>query len=445
MALNIAIVGSGIAGLSAAWRLSQNHNVTLYEKKSQLGLGSEGIELATENGPLRVDVPPRVINMKHYPQLFNLLKAVGVDTYAIFQSPSFHHTNGSSYFSVISHTFNLPLIGKRTLSWPSLKLHNIGWLAKHGFTLLRWRRLLKTQSYQTLDNGITLETWLKQHNFSGTFANEFLYPIWSLMCSANQQELKAYPAKALAQIFHSFSGTSESRRIEGGTLALEKQLIKKVSAIRLDHTVLAIKKQGQGAKVITNKGHCLYDHVIIATEPGIAKHFLDENQSREKALLERVPYRLTDMVMHTDTQLLPKKKRNWSAINMMQSPSSNLWATLWMNKIETQALPFNVFQSWDPVPNIPEDELLARRTFHRTLLTPDSANAMAQLAALQASSLEKESTRHIWFAGSYLTEQVPLLEDGVRSAYTVTQLIEQTFNRNNADNRLENKDFKQTA
>lgn len=441
MALNIAIIGSGIAGLSAAWWLSENHNVTIYEKKSQLGLGSEGIEVETLNGPQRVDVPPRVINQQHYPQLFSLLRTAGVNTYAIFQSPSFHHADGSSYFSIASKTVNLPLFGKRTISWPNLKLHNITWLAKHGLTLLRWQRLLKSESYQTLDNSITLEAWLTQHNFSESFTNDFLYPVWSLMCSANPQELKQYPAKALAQIFHSFAGTSESRRIKGGTLELEKKLINAVNIIHLDHTVLSVTKNGLGAKVTTNKSQRLYDHVIIATEPGIAKHFLDDTLSREKALLNRVPYRLTDMVMHTDEQLMPKKKKNWSAINMVKGENQTLWATLWMNTIEAQDLPFNVFQSWDPVPDIPEDELLARRTFHRTLLTPDSADAMAQLSALQkADKQENEQPRHIWFAGSYLTEQVPLLEDGVRSAKLVVNMIEQQFS-----NKKTNSDIKKTA
>lgn len=441
MALNIAIVGSGIAGLSAACWLSENHNVTIYEKKSQLGLGSEGIEVETLNGPVRIDVPPRVINQQHYPQLFTLLRTANVETYAIFQSPSFHHSDGSSYFSIGSKTVNLPIIGKRTISWPNLKLHNITWLAKHGLTLLRWQRLLKSESYQTLDNSITLETWLNELNFSQSFADEFLYPIWSLMCSANPQELKQYPAKALAQIFHSFAGTSESRRIKGGTLELEKQLIKTVNTIHLDHTVLSVSKNGLGAKVTTNKSQRLYDHVIIATEPGIAKHFLDESLSHEKALLNRVPYRLTDMVMHTDENLMPNKKHNWSAINMVKGENQNLWATLWMNTIEAQDLPFNVFQSWDPVPDIPEDELLARRTFHRTLLTPDSANAMAQLTALQKTDTQENvAPRHIWFAGSYLTEQVPLLEDGVRSARVVTQLIEQQF-----ENSRKNRPIKKTA
>lgn len=433
MALNIAIVGSGIAGLSAAWWLAKNHNVTIYEKKSQLGLGSEGIEVETLNGPQRVDVPPRVINQKHYPQLFSLLQAAKVDTYAIFQQPSFHHANGLSYFSVASKTLNLPIFGKRTFSWPNFKFHNIPWLSKHGLTLLRWKRLLKSESYKNLDNSITLNMWLKQHKFSGAFANEFLFPIWSLMCSANQQELNQYPAKALAQIFHSFAGTSESRRIQGGTLELEKKLIKAVKDIKLDHTVLSVSKSGLGAKIFTNKSQQVYDHVIIATEPSIAKHFLDESLRNEKALLNRVPYRLTDMVMHTDSQLMPKKKQNWSAINMMKGENQELWATLWMNNIESKNLPFNIFQSWDPVANIPEDELLARRTFHRTLLTPDSAAAMAQLTELQT---QNQHDRHIWFAGSYLTEQVPLLEDGVRSAKMVSQLIEESHNLSSSQQEL---------
>jgi len=421
MSLNIAVIGSGIAGLTAASLLSKNHSVTIYEKKSQLGLGSEGILLDVKGEQIRVDVPPRVINEVHYPNLFQLLKENLVSTYPIYQQPNFSNANGQRVFSLWSGKTYLPFFGQRHITFPKLDWTNIKWLSQYGLQLIKWIRLLNSRTYEDLDLGVNLKSWLEQHKFSSTFIHDYLYSIWSLMCSANKTELDAYPARSMAQLFHHFSGFSCAHRIEGGTKSLEKELIKNVNNINLDAEVISVSPSFDGTFIITQKGKVQYDHVIIATEPSIANHLLSPDYKKEKELLAQVPYRSTEMVMHTDSSLMPKKKNDWTAVNMMQSKEKELWATVWMNPIEKTQLPFDLFQSWDPVHEIDETKVLARRQFHRSLLTPESAQAMESLISLQLT----DENRSLWFAGSYLTSQVPLLEDGVRSARQVFEKINQ--------------------
>jgi len=419
MGLKIAVIGSGIAGLTAAHELSQQHQVSLYEKKAELGLGSEGLMVATEQGSVRVDVPPRVFNALHYPHLFALLERLNVPTYPINQEPNFSGAQGQTYFSLWSGQYRLPFSSTRYFTLPKVTLHNLKWLLRFGPQLLRWMRLLTRREYETLSDDVTLRTWLQQRGFSDAFIREYLYPIWSLMCSANQQELNAYPAKPMAKLFHDFSGAAQAYRIAGGTRTLEHKLKQSIKNIYLNHGVQQLLPLPQGVQVVTEHSQHIYDHVVVATEPAIAKQFLGPELNKEQALLARVPYRLTEMVMHTDDKVMPRKRNLWSAVNMRHDNQGEPWATVWMNPIEQTVLPKNLFQSWDPLHDIAPERILARRQFHRTLLTPDSARAMTSLIALQNT----DSHRRVWFAGSYVTDQIPLLEDGVSSAQRVAQRI----------------------
>lgn len=171
MSLNIAVIGSGIAGLTAASLLSKNHSVTIYEKKSQLGLGSEGLLLDVKGQQIRVDVPPRVINEVHYPNLFQLLKENLVSTYPIYQQPNFSNEKGQRFFSLWSGKLNLPFMGQRYITFPKLDWTNIKWLARHGIELLKWIRLLNSKSYENLVRGqrvVNREERLNAYAYSKT-------------------------------------------------------------------------------------------------------------------------------------------------------------------------------------------------------------------------------------------------------------------------------------
>ncbi len=424
MGLKIAVIGSGIAGLTAAHELSQHHHVTLYEKKSELGLGSEGLMVDSAHGPVRVDVPPRVFNALHYPNLCALLDRLSVPTYPIKQEPNFTYPNGRTYFSLWSG--KLPFTSAGFFTLPKVNAHNLTWLIRFGPQLLRWMRILKQQQYAVVDDQTTLRPWLRERGFTDAFIREYLYPIWSLMCSANQQELDAYPAKPMAKLFHDFSGAAQAYRISGGTRTLEQKLKQPIKNIYLNHSVNQLVQVAQGVQVLTDHSQRIYDHVVVATEPKIAKQFLGPDLELEQSLLARVPYRLTEMVMHTDENVMPRKRRLWSAVNMRHDHNGEPWATVWMNPIEQAVLPENLFQSWDPLYDITPKRILARSQFHRTLLTPDSASAMTELMNLQNTG----SLRRVWFAGSYVTDQVPLLEDGVSSAQRVAQRINEISQAN---------------
>lgn len=424
MSLNIAIIGSGIAGLTAAQMLSEKHSVTVYEKKALLGLGSEGIELETDQGPTRIDVPPRVINQAHYPKLFQLLASNKIDTYPIYQQPCFCNTKNERVFSLWSGDIKLPLLSPIHLTLPHVNWTNIKWLAKHGRELLRWTRLLNSLEKEPLANPVSyssaLRPYLREKGFSNTFIEEYLYPIWALMCSATSSELNQYPAQPMLQLLKDFAGTSKTYRMKGGTKALEPQLIKNVKHIRLNAQVLSLKGHSDSITVVTSNSRQTYDHVIVATEPKIAQNFLSDEFETEKALLSKVPYRETQMVLHTDCSLMPNHQQHWSAVNLMLGKQNEPWASVWMNTIEQTQLPYNLFQTWDPQQPIQESKVIARRSFHRSLLTPESAQAMGQLRDLQAQS---DNYRNLWFAGAYLTDQVPLLEEGVSSAILVAEKI----------------------
>ena len=133
MGLDIAIVGSGIAGLATSWLLGDRHRVTLFEKSKTLGLGQKGYEVPTKNGVIRMDIPPRVTNKDHYSAFFNLLTKVGMETYVVKQVSSFSRLGGDSYLT--SQTWNNRLF---SLSLPRLNWGSLGWLKRYSRDLTKF-------------------------------------------------------------------------------------------------------------------------------------------------------------------------------------------------------------------------------------------------------------------------------------------------------------------
>lgn len=441
MTLRIAIVGSGIAGLSCAWKLAQPQvrnalqnrkvHISLFEKASTLGLGSQGIQL--ESMASRMDIPPRVINREHYPHLYHLLKETQTSTYDIQQSPRFLNNAHSEYLRFNTRS----LFGKeRTL--PALNKASIQWVLKHARMLKRWQSLIHSPDLSsTCLPHEDLGHWLDRHFFSSSFCSEWLYPIWALMCSCQTSHVRKFPALAMLELMKHFSGNTPTQRITGGTRALEKKLIQHVDEIHTHSEVVSLSNTQTSVQLTTRHNIAQsFDHIILATEPLHAAHLVKSIDSKLNQTLKKIPQQSTNMILHRDENLMPKNKRHWSVVNLYSfcepqkhsfgvgldtlNQPPRYWSNIWMNPIEqNQSLPFNVFQSWDPCIELDENKVLAHRSFTRTLATPESIDAIQHLKHDMAA----QPNRRVWLAGTYMGSGVPLLETAVESAEWLTQAI----------------------
>ena len=416
MALKIAVIGSGIAGLSAAWYLGKKHNVTLFEKADNLGLGQKSLEIATPNGHMKMDIPPRVTNRGHYKAFYNLLDEVGAEVYTVKQVASFNLLDGSNYLE--HRTWNNPWF---SLSLPSLKKNSLRWLLEYQKDLIRFYKILWIDKPKAIWQQQSIAEFLKIKGFKQGFVEGFLYPMWALICTCEYENIGKFPAQDMLDAFRSFTGSTQSLRLRGGTKALETLLVQRVQRFLLGVTVQGVEPKPKGCSVHTENEEHHFDHVIVATEPHIAARLVGENIRNEAELLRQFPVADTEMVVHTDTKLMPNNIASWSSVNLFWDKIQKRYsATLWMNRLEEQPLENQgIFQTWNPCQPISPEKILARRVFKRSLLTPESARARELL-----SSKMRQDSRHLWYVGAYLTSGIPLLENGVASSVEMYSNLE---------------------
>lgn len=418
----IAIVGSGISGLAAAWLLGDLCHVTLFERRPALGLGSEGLEVETSSGSVRVDIPPRVFNAGHYRAMTKLLSDIDMPTYEIFQQPDFSDQHGRPYLG-------FDTVGSGTQTRHRLRLHPRmwPWLGRHGAELYRWHRFLQRFDAASFDADETLAVALDRFGFSARFRDSFLYPMWTLMCTCRYDQLDAFPARPVLELARNFAGSHVTRRLKGGTRELENRLQKRVHVTELSRSVTRIDRRGEQLFVRTAEGldAAPFSHVILATDPHSTERLLRGGPwDVDRSLVAQVPLHKTQMVVHTDTASLTDRLR--SPVNLhYDATQRRSSATLWMNPIEHEPLPDTLLQSWDPMTAPADGTIKAQRTFHRALMTRASHKAMARLRA----NMQSDPERRVWFVGSYVADGVPLLENGVQSARLVAGLLRERIQR----------------
>ena len=413
MGYNIAIIGSGIAGLSAAWLLGRRHQITLYERKPEYGLGSDGHPM-DPRGAFRMDLPPRVTNRFHYPNLFRLLDDANIETYEVAQKPSFSRLDGSMYLG-----FFEAFVGRRSFSLPKASGAVGPWIKAHGLELGKFYKLLR-MPIPSQAGEFSFGPYLEQLGFSEDFRVGFVYPICSLICTCPFEMVEAYPADDLLLVLKNFTGSVVSRRFTGGTRAVESKLKEYVGKVYFNRNVVEVTSEQDGVTVKDQEERIKYDHVIVATGAPQAWGLLSQ-KAPEREFLSKIPVTETEMVLHRDERLMPLKTGDWSPVNYtIDFAHGRSAATVWMNKLDDLDLGSeNLFQTLTPVVEPREELVLKRATFERSVVTAQSKKAMREFRQL----LGHHQGRRLWFVGAYLPDGVPLLENGVASAYWVQDLI----------------------
>jgi len=416
----VAIVGSGISGLATAWLLGDLFHVTMFERRATLGLGSQGHAVATQDGLVRVDVPPRVFNAGHYRALTALLAEVGMPTYEIHQRPTFTDQHGRAYLG-----FDTTGQGTNARNTPRWHPATWRWLGRHGRQLYRWRQFLHNVDNEQIDSADTIATALNRLGFSPRFRDSFLYPMWALMCTCRYEHLDAFPARPLLELARNFALNFATMRFAGGTLALEQRLQRRLHETQLSSTVSRIEQFADRVdmRIAERPDPLSFEHVVLATDPHSTLRLLKDGPwEADRALIAQVPLHNTRMILHTDTTTLPTRLR--APVNMhvdvLRRRSS---ATLWMNPIEKESLNQALLQSWDPMIEPATGKVMVERGFQRALMSLDSQRAMADLRA----SMQDDRSRRVWHVGAHVAEGVPLLENGVRSARLVTGLLRERY------------------
>ncbi|MDP3659736.1 MAG: FAD-dependent oxidoreductase, partial [Phenylobacterium sp.] len=328
-ALRIAVVGGGISGLSAAWLLSQRHAVTLYEADERLG-GHANTHLAPgRKGLAPVDTGFIVYNEENYPNFTALLGELGVASREAMMSLSVSLDDGAFEYS--SDVTGLFAQGRNLFSrryWAMLR--DVGRFYRHGVA----------EVAEIADPELALGDYLERKGYCRAFQEDHLLPqaaaIWSTPLSA----IRDYPAEALVRFFQNhgmmrLTGRGRWRTVVGGSQAYVRKLAAAFDGeTRVGAKVAGVRRDAAGVEVREADGRVQrYDHVVIAAHADHALAMLDDAGAVERRVLSAFRYSANQAVLHSDRNLMPKRRLAWSSWNHIgrRDAAQDGCVTYWMN------------------------------------------------------------------------------------------------------------------
>ncbi|MFT5717940.1 MAG: putative NAD/FAD-binding protein [Oleiphilaceae bacterium] len=411
----IAIVGSGIAGLSVAWLLGRYHDITLFERHDHPGMGA--FNLTHKDGDIeeRIDVPLRAFNTCYYKNLVALYAEMGVEIYRTDHSASYSSEgNQHTYFGY--QYFN---VGKRALPFiGSLKYFNVKTLiiAKDA---ARFLIFAKRDCKKGRVNGFTIEQYLRSNHYSSAFIDEVILPSFAAICTCSYDAVRQYPAEIIIDFLADgmlFNGIWRAKH--GAEDAIHKML-QHCHTIQCHTEVKKISKHQAGVQIVENNGKVhQFDHVIIAVQANQAVKLISEDEAYASELLNKIPYERSEVVVHSDIKLIPAADKNRAPVNfLIDKQQDKPMASIWLNKIYPSLKNSSpLFQTWNPTIAPDETMVLGRSHFERPIVNLKSLAAIKSL-----NRLHQQRDRKIWYCGSYAMPGVPLLESAVQSAMSISE------------------------
>ncbi|MEZ5960397.1 MAG: FAD-dependent oxidoreductase [Hyphomonadaceae bacterium] len=409
---NIAVIGSGIAGMSAAWLLSQKHDVTVYEKNDRLGGHSNTVTVQTSLGATPVDTGFIVFNDATYPNLIALFQHLGVETKISDMSFGVSLRGGETeYSSVDTSAF---LCGGRNLISP--RFWSMTW------DLLRFYRSAPLDLLKTRDQLISLGEYLNARGYGDAFQRDHLLPQAAAIWSASMGEIHHYPACAFVRFFENhgllkLKGRPKWRTVEGGSRAyVEKLTAPYEEKARVNAGAVSVRRDASGAWVRDAKGHVeRFDHVVIATHGDEALAMLEDASGEERALLGAFQYAKNRAVLHTDTAFMPRREPLWASWNYVgDNPDGGCVVTYWMNKLQNIASREQIFLTLNPRTEPRAETVLYETDYHHPVFNASAIRAQEQLWSLQG-------VRRTWFCGAHFGSGFH--EDGLQSGLAVAEQL----------------------
>ena len=408
MTLRVAVVGSGIAGLTAAWLLNRaGHETVLFERNLRIGMDAHSAEIRTGPEDVGVDVPVRVFNRRLWPNLSALADALDVPSRPIDVASSFSEVSGETFF-------RYGTVQAARLSWPYVPPR---YLSARALAIIAGVAQFRLAAGLDLDNGTLndrpLRDYLAEGEYSEVFVEDFLYPAIGTICTCTRDSVAEYPARVIIESLFDIFLAGRLRRFKGGTRQIVRRIVADLPDVRLGAGVRDLSLEANHVNVHLADGIEAFDHVVLATQANHALSLLPPDLTREHETLAQFEYDQLDVVVHTDKELMPAATRDWASVNFFVAPDRDQAAsTLWVNRVEVQFEGHApVFQTHNPLRVPAPDKEVMRVRLQRPVVNARSLKGYHEL-----QRLHRQPGRRLWFVGSYATRGMPLLESGVTSS-----------------------------
>jgi predicted NAD/FAD-binding protein len=413
----VAVVGAGVAGLTAAYVLEQSGaHVTLFERDDRLGGHADTHDVVDRRGRTqRVDTGFIVHNERTYPVLLRLFAELDVAT-----------QDSDMSMSVRCDECGLEYAGAKGAKglFASRSAANPRYLRMLG-EVLRFHRQARA-ALAGPESEETLDAFLDRGRFSPYFRAHFMTPVVSCVWSCPPATAGQYPARYLFSFLQHHgmlrvTGSPQWRTVVGGSRSYVEKVAKEISAVRTSAPVTAVRRVGAGVEVTADGETQAFDGVVIATHPHQALALLAEPTADESAVLGAITYIENPTVLHTDTSLLPQAvgaQASWNYVmDSCASDASTVLVSYDMNRLQALDAPDRYVVTLNGVDRIDPATVVDRMDYEHPAYTPESVAAQKRLPALSDGVVAYAGAYHGW--GFH--------EDGARSGVEAARSLGATW------------------
>ncbi|MFY2762508.1 NAD(P)/FAD-dependent oxidoreductase [Arenimonas sp. MALMAid1274] len=409
--MRIAVVGSGIAGLGAAWLLSRQHEVVLFEREARLGGHTHTHRVQQAGREYSVDSGFIVFNADNYPLLTELLQGLDVPSQATTMSFSVQDARSGLEYNATD--LDSLFCQRRNLVSPRF------WGMVRD--ILRFYR--EAPALLALaDDGPSLGDYLGENRYGRMFIEDHLVPMASALWSSPVNGVMGFPAKYLARFMDNHHMLQVQDRpawrvVTGGSSSYVRALQKTWAAsVRLSCPVRAVRRDAGGVSVRTDIGEERFDQVVLACHSDQALALLADPSDAEREVLGAIPYQANETVLHTDRRLLPRNRKAWAAWSAYVPAQAGAPCTVsyCMNLLQGLQSPEPFVVTLNRSKDIDPAKVLARMQYHHPVYTHASV-------AAQKRRHEVSGVNNTWYAGAYWG--FGFHEDGLRSGVDVARAL----------------------
>ncbi|MEK9726697.1 MAG: FAD-dependent oxidoreductase [Candidatus Margulisiibacteriota bacterium] len=399
---NIAVVGSGISGLSAAYLLNQKFNIQVFEANHRLGGHTNTI--TTRSGK-NIDTGFIVFNDQNYPNFCRFIDQLGVESHSSDMSFAFYHPDKNYAYS--SDFPNGIFSTKKNIISPSFYYFL--------YQILKYNRV--AQKFKNdIEENTTILDFLNDHEFNQKFINEYVLPMGAAIWSTPATDIRNFPAKLFISFWDNHHllqilNRPKWRTIKGGSRTYIDALIKKINLqYHLNQPILKIERHDQGVKLHGRNETFEFDAVVIATHADQALKMLSEPTHREEALLGQWKYSKNKTILHSCSSIAPNQRSAWASWIYTKESDSSMCASYYMNRLQNLQSPIDYFVTLNSKRDITSNKIEYQTVYDHPMMTLNSVETQPHLESLNG-------LQNTFYCGSYFGNGFH--EDGIRSAVAV--------------------------
>ena len=411
--MRIAVIGSGISGLASAYLLSQNYDVTLFEKDTRIGGHSHTVDVQTPDGPMPVDTGFIVYNALNYPNLIGLFNDLGVVTKT---------TDMSFGISIGGGRLEYEGSLKGLLAQPSNLLKPSYWSMLYDLVRF-YRTAVKNVAKGPI--GESLGDFIIRERYGRPFINDHLLPMAAAIWSCPAETMMAFPARSFIQFMENhqllnFIERPQWRTVSGGSREYVSKIANHLGGrIRTDITITGLRRSGGGVILsVDGEGDIYFDKVVMAAHADQSLALIDDASDEEKAIIGAFDFQPNHVILHSDPALMPKRKAAWASWSYLKDDGAEkcntLSVTYWMNRLQSLNTEMPVLVTLNPNTSPRADLVQGEYFYDHPVFDAKAIAAQQILPSIQGQN-------HLYFCGAWT--RYGFHEDGLMSAVAVAKSL----------------------